>query len=392
MRCSAASYARRVTRDGKPRVLVACDFHAKYATNLARGLADQGCAVMLLTRDHDLEFGGERGEGEPGALRRYAEEVLDGAGVHRELPGRLSDLARLRVAVVRRREVRRFRPDVVHLQEAIWNDPRLVLAAAPPQGRFAATIHDPRRHPGDTPDTPLQRVGRRTLIRRAGLIFVHSEALRDELVQEWAPPGRIAVVPHGTRMPAHKPVPAEPTVLCFGRQSHYKGVDVLLDALPQVWQAVPDARVVLTGAGELPAHPLLGDERVELRHGHVREEDVPDLFARARVVALPYRQASQSGVGSLAKTFGRSLVVSAVGGLPELVADGSGELVPPEDPGALAEALVRTLATPGSPRSGGGGRRRARRRRAGCGSASSRWPRIGSFSGSKHLRPLTLEP
>jgi alpha-maltose-1-phosphate synthase len=54
---------------------------------------------------------------------------------------------------------------------------------------------------------------------------------------------------------------------------------------------------------------------------------------------LPYIEASQSGVGSLAKAHGRPIVATAVGGLPELVADGSGSLVPAGDAPALAAEL-----------------------------------------------------
>jgi glycosyltransferase involved in cell wall biosynthesis len=68
------------------------------------------------------------------------------------------------------------------------------------------------------------------------------------------------------------------------------------------------------------------------------------LFGRARVVVTPYRRASQSGVVHLAYTFDRPVVASAVGDIPDVVDDGAtGLLVPPDDPAALADALVRLL-------------------------------------------------
>ena len=376
---STASTLARVSADPGSRVLVACDFHAKYATNLARGLADAGAGVMLLSRDHDLEFGGETGHGDPGALRRYAERVLDGHGTHREVPSRVSDVAALPALVARRREVRAFAPGVVHVQEGVWNDPRLLAVAGLRPGRYAITIHDPSLHPGDLPDGLPQRIGRRQLIGRAGLIFVHSERLAEELVRAFAPSAAIAVVPHGTELPVQTAVPAEPTILCFGRLSHYKGVDVLLDAMPGIWAQVPAARLVLAGAGELPDHALLDDARVDVRHGHVREEDITPLFTGARVVVLPYRQASQSGVGSRAKTYGRPLVVTDVGALPELVADGSGEVVAPEDPAALGAAIVRVLAP---------GRAEELGARAARGAAESSWPRVAERTLEAYTRHL----
>jgi glycosyltransferase involved in cell wall biosynthesis len=154
------------------------------------------------------------------------------------------------------------------------------------------------------------------------------------------------VVPHGADPPQVAPLPDEPTLLFFGRLSYYKGLDVLLDALPAVWERVPAAKLVIAGAGQRPEHPLLADPRVDLRFGHVAESDLPGLFAGATCAVLPYRQASQSGVGSRAKSFGRAAVVTRLGGLPELVSDGSGIAVEPEDPAALAGALVELLTDP----------------------------------------------
>ena len=70
---------RRTLCDGSelsgPRVLIACDWFVKYAAGLARGLTDLGCEVVLLTRDHDKEFGDE-----PGAMQSFVKETLPGQG------------------------------------------------------------------------------------------------------------------------------------------------------------------------------------------------------------------------------------------------------------------------------------------------------------------------
>lgn len=117
-------------------------------------------------------------------------------------------------------------------------------------------------------------------------------------------------------MPA-LPLRKEPSLLFFGRLSWYKGVDVLLDAMQLLWRRTPEARVVIATGGELPEHQVLADPHILVRHPHVPEADVPALFGDARCVVLPYREASQSGVGARAKGFGRPLVVSDVGDLPD---------------------------------------------------------------------------
>jgi glycosyltransferase involved in cell wall biosynthesis len=71
------------------------------------------------------------------------------------------------------------------------------------------------------------------------------------------------------------------------------------------------------------------------------------LFDSARVVATPYIRATQSGVAHLAYTFGRPVVASAVGDLPDVIQDDvTGLLVAPEDVEGLAVAIVKLLRDP----------------------------------------------
>ncbi len=323
-----------------PRVLHACDFFLRYTAMLAGGMQRAGAEVGLLTRDHDQEFGGQEG-----AAAAFVSTATT-AGLKRYVvPGRVRSPRGLAEAMRIRRAVRRLGADVVHLQESIGNDARLIFASGARPRRFALTIHDPVRHPGE--DVARSSVlGNRALVRAAGLIFVHAAALREELEAVSRPRAPIVVVPHGVDRGEARPLPRQPTVLFFGRLGHYKGLDVLLDSMAGVWERLPEARLTVAGNGELEDHPALADPRVTVRVEHIPDTDLPDLFAAASCVALPYRQASQSGVGSLAKRYGRPLVVSALGGLPELVADGSGLTVPAEDPAALSGALLEILADP----------------------------------------------
>lgn len=319
------------------RVVLACDFHFRYSVMLAAGEERNGARVTLLTRRHDEEFGDR-----PGAAAEFVGEMAPASVRHLSIPGRVRSARGLVEAVGVARRIRRFGPDVVHLQESIGTDARLVLASGARPRRFALTVHDPVRHPGER-KSKSGLLGNAALVRAAGLIFVHAEALREELEEVARPRAPIVVVPHGVEPVTPEPLPDRPEILFFGRLGYYKGVDVLLDAMDEVWASAPEARLTIAGNGELEDHPALADERVTLRREYVADEEVPGLFAGARCVVLPYRQASQSGVGSLAKRYGRPMVVSDVGGLPELVADGSGMTFASEDPGALASSLIRLI-------------------------------------------------
>ncbi len=324
-------------RPGPPRVLLACDFMLRYTAALAGGLHRAGAEVTLLTRDHDLEFGGQ-----PGAAHAFIERMAGGVE-HVQLTGRVRSPAGLAETVRLRRRLRPFAPDVVHVQQSIVSDVRLLVAAGVRRGRFAVTYHDPSIHPGDDDVRWIDDLANRMLAGSAGLIFVHGEALAEELGETVAPRAPVVVVPHGVDPAPVEPLPDHPALLFFGRISYYKGIDTLLDAMGAVWDRCPDATLTIAGDGALDDHPALADPRVTVRAEHVPDSEVPGLIGESTCVVLPYRQASQSGVGSLVKPYGRPLVATSVGGLPELLSDGSGLLVPPEDPAALATALVSVL-------------------------------------------------
>jgi glycosyltransferase involved in cell wall biosynthesis len=324
------------------RVLLACDWFVKYTAGLASGLQDDACEVAMLTRDHDMEFGDEAG-----AMRAFAAAAIGAHAPHWELGGRVRDLGRLPELRRLRGAVRRWRPDVVHVQDSLANDRRLGWVAGLRRGGYALTVHDPVPHPGDAAAGPRVMRARRVLRGRAGLVFVHSEALADELRATGDTEAPIEVVPHGVEPGSGTSEPPADSLLFFGRISHYKGLDVLLDAMPAVWTVRPTVNLVIAGDGPLPESQVLDDPRVDLRAGYLPEDAVPGMMEAATCLVLPYRQASQSGVGSQARQFGRAVIASAVGGLPDLVSSEWGRLVPPEDPAALAAAILELVGTPG---------------------------------------------
>lgn len=360
----------------EPRVLLACEWFVKYTAGLARGLADNGCDVVLLTRDHDFEFGDE-----PGAMREFVREALAGGARHAQLGGRVRDPRRLGDVLRLRRELAAWRPDFVHVQDSLPHDLRLAVAAGLPRRRYAITVHDPRPHPGDERPSPRIRLLRRALRRGADLVFAHSEELAEELRRTGDVRGSLEIVPHGLPGGAVWPLPPRPSLLFFGRLSRYKGIDTLLDAMPSVWEELPDVTLTIAGDGPLPESETLADPRVTVLAEHVPESEVPGLFAACTCVVLPYRQASQSGVGAEAKRFGRPMVATAVGGLPELVDSSCGRIVPPEDPAALAGAIREVLGTPGLAAELGEGARLS--------GLESSWSRVGARTLAAYRRYLS---
>jgi glycosyltransferase involved in cell wall biosynthesis len=210
-------------------------------------------------------------------------------------------------------------------------------------------------------DRPLPgRLGpaqERRLLSRMDAVVVHSahgaRRVRDELGFD---PKRIALIPHGAfdylaELPEQAPLPPElaavegPVVLCFGLIRPYKGVEVLIEA----FRAVPGAELWIVGMPRMPLDPLrelaaeIGD-RVRIVPRFIPDAEVPAYFRRADLVVLPHLEVEQSGVLHIALAFGKPLVLSAVGGFPELAErEGAGRLVPPGDAAALASTLEELL-------------------------------------------------
>jgi glycosyltransferase involved in cell wall biosynthesis len=309
------------------RVLIVCDWFLKHAVGQAAALARAGADVSLLCRSHNLEFGGSTAE------RQQLLGELNGIPV-RVLDGRVRSVSRSGQILQLRRSTRQWRPDVVHAQDNA--DPRLLgIVGGLPR---AVTIHDPVPHPGQPALGRVETLVRRRWISGSSLVLVHGQSLVAEL-PPWISRTDVAVVPLGVTVTEQPlPVPPRPTVLLFGRLERYKGVSVLLDAMNQVWESRPEVLLRIAGEGAEAAR-VPADERIDFRRGYVPEADVESLLAETTVAVLPYIQASQSGVGSLALSYGVPAIVSNVGSLREIAVDET-YLVAPRDPQALARAIL----------------------------------------------------
>jgi len=202
----------------------------------------------------------------------------------------------------------------------------------------------------------------RLVLRRGDAFVVHArteeERLR-EIVGEERPVLRAFLPPSfprertgDGRLPPELGTPAdgETVLLFFGFVRPYKGLDVLLRALPAVLARRP---VTLWIVGEFwrdrDRYDALLAERGLERHVRIVDRYVTDgeaaaCFGRATAVVQPYRSATGSGILPVAFDRGVPIVASKVGSLSDIVEDGvTGRLVPPEDPAALAEAILATV-------------------------------------------------
>jgi glycosyltransferase involved in cell wall biosynthesis len=259
-------------------------------------------------------------------------------------PGRQLRLGRELV-----QRIKAFDPDVIHLQHGhMWFNGFLPVMARYP---LVLTVHDARHHIGDKVSQKTPQAVMDFGFRCASRLIVHAAYVKRLIVEECGLPSEIVdVVPHislGSTFGLTTSQERDSTILFFGRIWEYKGLEYLIRAEPIITAESPGARFVIAGQGEdftryrrLMVHP----ERFTVYNESVSLERRSELFRQATVVVLPYIEASQSGVIPLAYEFMKPVVVTTVGGLPEMVDDGrTGYLVPPRDERALATAIVRLL-------------------------------------------------
>ncbi len=138
-------------------------------------------------------------------------------------------------------------------------------------------------------------------------------------------------------------------LLFFGFIRHYKGLDLLLEAMrDQRIRAVENLRLVVAGEfyeDRRKYEPLLGPN-VTLVSDFIPDADVRYYFSAADLVVQPYRTATQSGISQMAYHFGIPMLVTHVGGLPEIVPDGKAGYVVPPDATAIADGILRFLVQP----------------------------------------------
>lgn len=319
-------------------------FTPPYDRALAAALARAGAEVELLTTKF-LYGPVPPAEGYRVEERFYRRSAARGLDASARVPFKalehIPDMLRFRRAAA---------ADVVHYQ---WlTIPSLDVHLLPPLRPRVMTAHY------ILPPQPSRRQVRsaRRVFGAMDAVVAHSEhsaaRLRDEVGLD---PAKVRVIPHGafdylTKLPEEKPLPAElegaegPVILSFGLLRPYKGIENLLEAYGKVVSGNPGAELWIVGNPRMDVEPLRRQAveaggRVRLVTRFVDDAEIPAIFRRADLVVLPYLDAEHSGVLYTGLAFGKPLVLSAVGGFPEVAETGAARLVPPGDTNALAATL-----------------------------------------------------
>jgi glycosyltransferase involved in cell wall biosynthesis len=219
--------------------------------------------------------------------------------------------------------------------------------------------------------TATQRVVMTAILARSARVVVMARMGRAILTRVYdADPARIVVIAHGIpdaplessdRAKRQIGFAGRDVMLTFGLIGPGKGIETMIEAMPAIVAAAPDAVYVVMGAthphllreaGEAYRHGLMARVRALKMGHHVvfinRFVDRPELLehiAMCDIYVTPYLEAAQLTSGTLAWSHGqgRPVVSTPYWHAAELLADGSGMLVPFHDPDGLAAAVITLL-------------------------------------------------
>ncbi len=335
-----------------------------YTGILGRAFRDSGHDVHLVLRGWEED----------------GEEELDGLAIHRvTVPepswrrGTVALVSRLHVAresllfsARAARALARIAPDVVEAPE--FHATGLMSALRSRLDRRAPAVvvrlHTPAYLAARLAGEPADLDGRSeelleaASVRAADRITSPSAALAHEVTRRWRlAPDRVEMVPNPVDSDLFVPGERAPDPACIlvaGRVERMKGQDVLLEALPAIRRVMPETHVRFVGADGGSAAALaaragaLGlDPSAVVFEGALAREELPAVYASAAVCVVPSRFEAFGYTCVEAMACGRPVVASRVGGLAEIVEhEREGLLVAPEDPAALAAAVIRLLGDP----------------------------------------------
>lgn len=135
-------------------------------------------------------------------------------------------------------------------------------------------------------------------------------------------------------------------ILFFGRISPYKGIDYLINAVKRM---TGDVQLIIAGGGTVyfPKSLYEGDCRITLINRYIDMSELYELISNCGIVVCPYTDATQSGVVMTAYSLYKPVIVTDVGGLPEMVDDGkTGFVIPRKSVEALYKVLEEIYSNP----------------------------------------------
>ncbi len=232
--------------------------------------------------------------------------------------------------------------------------------------KIVLTVHNVNAGVRDSTDSVFNRLTLRIQYRLADHIFVHTDKMKLDLLNQFGVSERqVSVIPFGINNSAPNTAltPAiarkrlgiddrEKAILFFGNIAPYKGLDYLVAAFRQLLPRDDRYRLIIAGwpkncesywtALKDIIETQIPKDRVLLRAEFIPDDETELYFKAADVLVLPYKHIYQSGVLFLGHSFGLPVLAADVGSLKDEIVEGeTGFVFAPEDPAAIVKSIER---------------------------------------------------
>lgn len=249
-------------------------------------------------------------------------------------------------------KIRKFGANVVYSPMSDLWQPVIFSLFIPRRVMRIKTIHDVIPHKGE--NSFLLRLYHRFSYKHAEKYVILSHLFKEHLKNKGIASQNIIVIPHANFDYYHAPtiLPSfkyHNRILFFGRIISYKGLDILLKAMKIVLETNPTLELLIAGSGDIKEYEMDFHElesNLVLKLYKIPNEEVAGILSQVDFVVLPYTDASQSGVIPLAYSFGKPVIASSIGGIPEQVDDKVGILVEPGNVKMLADEIAHLSLSP----------------------------------------------
>jgi glycosyltransferase involved in cell wall biosynthesis len=240
-------------------------------------------------------------------------------------------------------------PDVIHIAL-----PFLWIAMVLPFLKKYPTVvteHNPILHSGTHIIIRIYMIFSTWFTRKnVDAIIVHGQRMKEIVIQAGVEENKIWIMKHGEFSYYKKwerpEVKEDRCILFFGGISKYKGIKYFVQAAKLVVAQEQDITFIIAGQGDLDKYLPLKDrpDYFKIYNSYIPDEDVAFFFQQAAIVVLPYIDGTQSGVIPVAFSFGKPVIATDVGSIPEEIDDGkTGIIIPPNNSDALASAIIKLI-------------------------------------------------
>lgn len=257
------------------------------------------------------------------------------------------------------RSIRDIDPDIIHNTARMFPQVQIFLRryGLTKQYPYVETWHEaPQLSLSDPLFSGIEIINREISAPGKSKLIVHTKSHKERVKRQSFHPNQIEVIPHGTFDLFRKYDQGDVSMLdnhllFFGHIIPQKGLDTVVRSIPIIRTQIPDITLTIAGAGDISrkSQAIIQryPENFDVYNTFIPNEKVGEFFRRTEIVVLPYTDEwanGHSGALTIAYSFGKPIIATAVGEFPELVEEpGCGVIVPPSNPERLAKAIVRLL-------------------------------------------------